>query len=385
MLTNKPKIVFVGNTGFSLFNYRLAVMRRLAERGCKVVAIANDEADYQERFSQEGIKFICMPVDHKGMNPISDIVLIFKLARLYQIEKPAVIHHFTIKPVIMGTIAAKIARAKIIVNTITGLGYAFEKKNWLQDLVIKLYRFAMKGNVHIIFQNRDNRDLFLSNSICSTSQAHLVPGSGIDTCKYIPDGNYSFDDKEPLFLLATRMLWSKGIAEFADMSQMVRAKYCNARFVIVGGLSGDGAATNPQAIPHDWLMKMNSRGCVEWLGRIPFEKVMELLKGAYAAVVPSYHEGLPRFLVEAGSLGKPLVAFDVPGCREVVNDEENGYLVQTLNTKALAEAVFKLLEDPKRAQQMGEKAREQTVRYFDDAQIYRKILGVYSHAGFSEI
>jgi len=383
MAANKPKIVFVGNTGFSLFNYRLAVMRRLAERGCKMVAIANDEADYRKRFSQEGIKFISMPVDHKGMNPIADIILIFKLARLYQIEKPAVIHHFTIKPVIMGTIAAKMARAKVIVNTVTGLGYAFEKENWLQDLVIKLYRFAMRGNVHIIFQNRDNLDFFLSKGICTTSQAHLVPGSGIDTRKYVPNGNYLFDNKEPLFVLATRMLWSKGIAEFADMAQRVRARYRNARFVIVGGLSGDGAEANPQAIPHDWLMKMNSQGSVEWLGRIPFEKVMELLTGAYAAVVPSYHEGLPRFLVEAGSLGKPLVAFDVPGCRDVVHDGENGYLVQALNGEALAEAVFKLLEDPKRAQRMGEEAREQTVRYFDDAEIYGKILEVYSHAGFS--
>ncbi len=382
---DKSKIIIVGNTGFSLFNYRLSLMQKLVKSVGNLIAVANNEADYPEKFSKEGIKFISMPIDHKGMNPVKDILLILKLLIFYRREKPDVVHHFTIKPVIMGTLAAKLAGVKGIVNTITGLGYAFEKKNLLQKLVINLYRFTMKGNVQIIFQNKDNRDYFIKKGICNSSQAHIVEGSGLNTDKYYPDKNFSFDNKKPVFFLATRMLWSKGIAEFVEMAQSIRAVYSNATFIMAGGASGGGAAANPQAIPIKWLEEVNNGSCVKWLGRISFGQVMELLKGSYAIVFPSYHEGLPRFLIEAGSLAKPLIAFDVPGCREVVQNGANGYLVKNKNGEELAKAVFKLLDDPKKAEIMGEKAREQTVRYYDDSEIYKKTLEVYTSAGMEAI
>lgn len=351
----------------------------MANLGWDVIGVANDEADFSSRFKAKGLGFIHLDMDHKGKNPVADLALILRLRNLYRRELPSLVHHFTIKPAIYGSIGARCAGVPFIVNTITGLGYAFEKKGALNAIVSLLYKYALKGHVQVIFQNPDNRDVFLSSKLVCNEQSHIILGSGVDCQSLRPvDGNSSGG---PTFLLVGRMLWTKGVAEYVAAAEILKKEYPDCNFIMVGGVSGGGAAGNPQVIAEEWLQSVQTAGKVQWLGRIPFEKVVALMDSVDAVVLPSYSEGVPRSLIEATAKGKAIVATDVPGCREVVVDGLNGYLVPPRDPVALAAAMRRFIGNPALVRRMGQESRRRAELLFDEKIIIDQTRQVYTLAG----
>lgn len=374
-----PKILIVGNTGYSLYGFRLNLLRALCQAGWEVVAVAHDEADFASKLAAAGMRFLDIPFDHKGKNPLKDLVLIYRLVKLYRRERPAIVHHFTIKPVIFGTLAAKLAGVPKIVNTITGLGYTFQQGGWLQTLVKQLYKVSLAGRPQVIFQNHDDCRLFLEQRLVASRQAHVILGSGINTRELVPRPRAANRNGNLVFLLVGRMLWSKGIREYVEAAAKVKACHPECFFLMVGGHSGAGSAANPEAIPTAWLDRVRQEGVVHWLGAIPNTRVLELWDAADVAILPSYCEGLPKSLLEAAAKGKPLIATDTPGCREVVHHGLNGFLVPVKNSDELAAAMLRFIARPELLGPMGAVSRKMAEHLFDEHIVINKILAIYQN------
>jgi glycosyltransferase involved in cell wall biosynthesis len=287
------------------------------------------------------------------------------------------VHHFTIKPAIFGSIAAKCTKVPIIVNTITGLGYAFEKPGFLRSLVKYLYRFAFLGKPNVIFQNRDDFAFFLSKGIVKRERAHIILGSGVNTETFRPTRSIN-SESGLTFLLISRMLWSKGISQFAEAAEGIKKNFPNTHFIMVGGFSGAGAKGNPDSIPREWLHNANQKGYVRWLGRVPLESVITLLDNCDVFVLPSYYpEGIPRSLIEAAAKGKAIITTDTPGCREVVKEGVNGFLVPPKDTASLAQAMTEFIRNPHLIKKMGRLSRKKAVELFDEKKVIQKTMMVY--------
>lgn len=373
--------MFIANTGFALFNYRLQLMKFLSNQGWSVVAIANDEADYVNKFSNIGIRFININIDHKGKNPIADVTLIWRLKSLYDQESPSLVHHFTIKPVIFGSLAAKWAKVPAIINSITGLGYVFNKRGFLMRTSMMLYKFALSGRPRVIFQNNDDYQLFISNNLIKKTNAQVILGSGVNTKVFYPN-TIKRSDANLQFLLVSRMLWSKGISEYVSAAERVKKQYPETKFILAGGASGGGAKGNPDAIPEKWLNEVNARGIAKWIGRIPFEDVMILLDNSDVVVLPSYYpEGVPRSLIEAAAKGKPIITTNTPGCNEVVLDGVNGFFSPPKDVESLANCMLNFIREPELINKMGIESRKRAVDIFDEEKILEKTARVYKEAG----
>jgi glycosyltransferase involved in cell wall biosynthesis len=374
------KIAFVANTGFALYGFRLNLMKFLVDLGYDVVALANDEANFASKLTSYGIRFIDTCVDHKGMNPFSDILYSLKLKRIYEVEKPVLVHHFTIKPVVYGSLAARLAKVPAIVNTITGLGYSFDKGGWLQKLVELLYRLALTGRTKTIFQNNDNQRLFVAKGLVSKDQTQVILGSGISTREIYPKKQPKKDHFKTTFLLIGRMLWSKGIKEFVSAAGHVKRLYPGCEFIMAGGFSGGGAAANPEKIPLKWLHDTNRKGTVRWVGHVPYREIMKLLDDASVVVLPSYAEGVPKTLIEAAAKAKPIIATDAPGCREVVVGGLNGFLVPVKDSISLAESMMNFINSPELFSKMGAESRKRAVALFDERIVFEQTMDVYRRA-----
>lgn len=355
-------------------------MKFLSDQGWSVIAVANDEADFASKFSKEGIKFINVYIDHKGKNPIADTALICRLKSLYKQESPKLVHHFTIKPIIFGSLAAKWANVTTIVNTISGLGYVFEKGGFLMKIVIGLYKLALSGRPQVIFLNNDDYQVFVSNGIVKKSKSHIILGDGVNT-EIIQPTITRNRNGGLRFLLVSRMLWSKGIREFISAAEKIKKQFPETIFVMAGGVSGGGAKGNPEAIPEKWLQDINDRGYVKWAGPIPFEKVLNLLDNSDVVILPSYSEGLPRSLTEATAKGKPIITTDAPGCREVVADGINGFLVPPRDIDSLVDCMIKFIQKPESVQRMGIESRKRAVEIFDERKILDQTMQIYKEAG----
>lgn len=356
-------------------------MRAMRDLGWSVIGVANDEADYTEKFKNEGMGFVHIPIDHKGKNPLRDLLLIQQLKALYRRESPEVVHHFTIKPVIFGSMAAKWAKVPAIVNTITGIGYVFEKGGLLMKIVIELYKLALSGRPKVIFQNKDDCQFFISKGIVRKSNARIILGSGVNTEILFPNMNKRTNGNLR-FLLVSRMLWSKGIKEYVSAAEKIKRDFYQTSFIMAGGASGGGAKGNPEAIPEEWLNDVNKKGNVKWVGRIPFERVLELLDKSDVFILPSfYQEGIPRSLLEAAAKGKPIITTDAPGCREVVVDGVNGFLVPPRDIDSLVDCMIKFIQRPELVQRMGIESRKRAVEIFDERKILDQTMQIYKEAG----
>jgi glycosyltransferase involved in cell wall biosynthesis len=373
----KKKVIIVANTGFTLYHFRLPLMKHLLKSGWEVVAVADEEADFGNRLLREGIRFNDVRIDHKGKNPVADISLTCRLLETYRSEKPLVVHHFTSKPVIFGSLAAKLANVPVIVNSMTGLGYGFQRNDWLKVITAGLYRMAMAGRTQVIFQNRGHYRLFVSDGFVKSTNAHLILGSGVDTRKVFPVEKKN-SNSPMTFLLVARMLWGKGIEEYVQAARIVKSRYPETCFKMVGGQSGGGAKANPDSIPKAWLQKVNSEKIVNWIDTVPFGKVLELLDQADVFVLPTFlPEGIPKALIEAAAKGKAMIAADTPGCREVIKDGINGFLVPPRNPESLAAPMIRFIENREWVPRMGKASRELAVDLFDERKIFEQTVKVY--------
>ena len=356
-----PKVVrrllLSSNSLWNIENFRRFLVEAFERDGWAVVIAAPATDEERLGFSLPG-RLVPIPIRRSGTNPFQDVALFRAYRRMMRSEKPVAYLSWTIKPNVYGACAARIAGIPAILN-VSGLGTAFLSGRLLGRFVSLLYKFAFKKASIVFFQNSDDRALFLERGLVRADQAQLLPGSGINLEHFSYDPLP--DDGGFRFLLVARLLGDKGIREYVEAARIVRRQLPAARFQLLGPLDkGNRTAISPEE-----LASWSREGVVEYLGGA--KDVRPYIAAASAIVLPSYREGLPRTLLEGAAMGRPLIATDVPGCRDVVEDGGNGFLCEARNANSLARAMLKLagLDFDRRAA-MGARSREIAERRFSE-------------------
>jgi len=373
-MPRNEKIALVSRCAWTLYNFRSGLIRSLREKGVTVIGGGAGGDGFEEKIRGLGVPFFDLPVDKRGINPVSDLKLFYTLYWWYRKERPDIVHHFTIKPVIYGSIAARLAGVPKIINTITGLGYVFtqDEKSWLRSIVHFLYRFALKRTDFTFFQNAEDQRYFLVNNLTQVHDTFVSPGSGVDCDRFRPaSNNCGAPDGDVTFLMLSRLLKDKGIYEFVEAARRVREEYPGSEFLLLGRRD----ERNPSVVSKEDLEKWQSEGVVEWLGEV--EDVRPIMAMADVVVLPSYREGVPRSLLEAAAMGKPSITTDAVGCRDAVEHGHTGLLVPVKDSTALADAMKDMIDNPAMRLQMGREGRQRVEREFDEKIVVKKILEVY--------
>jgi len=369
----KPKIVFLITEDWYFWSHRLPLARAARDAGFEVM-IATRVQHHGENIKNEGFKLIPIRLRRKNRKPIRELKAFWDIIKIYQMEKPDIVHHVGIKPVLYGSWAAKMAGIPLVVNAIAGLGFIFvaqgRKSSIIRELVQMAYKTAFfPKNTVGIFQNPDDLNLFISAGIIKKRRAVIIRGSGVNTSVYQdqPEKNGS-----PRVVLASRMLWDKGVGEFVDAAKWIHERGVDCRFILVG----DPDPENPMSIPSDILKQWNDDRIVEWWNHS--EKIPAIFAESNIVVLPSYREGLPKVLLEAASCGRAIVATDVPGCREIVKHNVNGFLVPPYDSKALADAILKLINDDDYRARMGKRGRRIVEDEFSEEIVVKKTMDIYN-------
>lgn len=359
------KVVICLNTSWNIYNFRLNLARALKNVGYKVILIAPHDK-YSDILGQE-FEYYHIYMNNKGTNPKEDIKTLIGFYNLYKKIKPDIVLNYTIKPNIYGNVACGLLGIKTI-NNISGLGTVFIKESLVTKVVKWLYRYSLSKSSKVFFQNSDDRDLFVESQLVDFSKCDLLPGSGIETSKFIPV-EYEKNDETFRFLLISRMLWDKGISEYVEATKILKKKYLDVEFQLLGSLS----AVNKTSISKEQMNEWVDEGFVNYLGVT--DDVKEFIKKADCVVLPSYREGTPRTLLESASMAKPIVTTNVVGCKEVVDDEINGYLCEVRNAADLADKMEKMLAlTGSERQSMGQAGREKMIKEFDEKIVIDKYL-----------
>lgn len=352
------KILFVSNSCWSIYNFRLDVIEHFINLGYEVHVAASRD-DFAIKLINVGCKLHSIYFNNRRLNPLQDIQLFFALKNIYKKIKPAIIFHYVIKPNIYGSIAA--SQLKIpSVAVITGLGYAFATHNWLASLVIKLYRYALKKVMFVWMLNEEDRQLFIQNKIVAFDKTDVLQSEGINTEKFKasqPKNNH----KNFVFLMATRMLWSKGVGLFADASEILRQKGYDFECKVIGFFEPN----HPDSISIEQLEQWKSKNIFSYLGFS--EDVIPFFAMADCFVLPSYYqEGVPRSLLEACAMQVPVITTNNNGCKEVILNNVNGFICSKNNAKDLAAKMEKVIcLEPSQLAEMGCKGREIVMNKFD--------------------
>lgn len=347
------------NAAWNVWNFRRPVVKALLEAGHRVTILA-PEGERVEDLLAMGCRFVPLEMNVKGLNPLHDYRLMQRFKRIFRTEAPDVVLSYTIKNNLFGAMAARACGIPFIPN-VTGLGTAFLSGGALQRLAEFLYRRAFRGLKTVFFQNTDDRNLFIVRQLVTAEQATILPGSGIDLEDF-PAAPYPAGENETRFLLIARLLRDKGIHEYIDAARRLKVKGIPARFQLLGAADSE----NRTAISRETLAVWEAEGVVEYLGTT--SDVRPHIAQAHCIVLPSYREGAPRTLIEAASMARPLIATDVPGCRSVVENGNNGYLCTAKSGESLAEVCQRFVDLPETAKRsMGQAARKKMVAEFDQA------------------
>lgn len=366
------RVFVVSRCAQTLHRFRAALMGALGARGARVQGLGAAGEGYEDRLRDAGLDFRHVDVSLRGVDPLADVRLYFQLLRIFREEKPAVVHAFTIKPAIYATLAAARAGVPARVVTITGLGHAFTTARAPVRFIVEfLYRRALARATHVFFQNDDDRRLFIDRGLVDAAKVRMVPGSGVDLVKFAVRPLPCAAGGPPSFLMIGRLLVEKGVREFAAAVREVRARFPSARFALIGGSD----SRNPSALPEGELAALRSEGGIEWIGEVA--DVRPYIEAADVVVLPSYREGLPRALLEAAAMGRALIATDAPGCRDVVRDGINGYLVPVADSHALAAAMLRYLDDPALVGAHGAQARKIAEQGFDEGVVISRFITAY--------
>jgi glycosyltransferase involved in cell wall biosynthesis len=368
------KVILFANTDWYLYNFRRSLVQALRESGCEVLMVS-PSGSYGEKLLALGLRWQPLPMNRRSLNPLREAALLWHLVRLLRRERPDVMHGFTIKCAIYGSLAARLAGVPARVNAVAGMGYVFissaPKARLLRPIVRALLKLALGGrNARLILQNPDDVALFAQAGLVDPARVRLIPGSGVDTVRFAPDPASVPRDRVRV-LLPARLLWDKGLAEYAEAARLLRQRQVPADLL----LAGDPDPGNPAAVPEYAVRAWVEEGLLDWLGHVT--DMPTLLRSVQIVVLPSYREGLPKGLIEAGACGCALIATDVPGCREVVEHEVDGLRVPVQDGVALADAIERLVRDASLRVRLAARAREKIIVKFDEKWIISKTLAVY--------
>ncbi len=368
MPTAARRVVIAANSSWNIVNYRQSLIRALKAAGYEPVVVAPIDSA-EERLKELGAQHIAVDLDRSGLNPFADLRLLLNYRRIFKRLQPVAVFGFTIKPNIYSCMAGRTLPIPVVPN-ISGLGTVFIRRGPLLWAVRHLYRLALKRAAVVFFQNPDDRDLFIHEKLVLPNQTRLLPGSGVDLERFspvpLPGGPISF-------LFIGRLLGDKGVRELAEAAAQLSKERPDVRVRLLGSIDEGNRTAITQGELNQWLGK----GLVEYLGET--DDVRPFVEESTAIVLPSYREGLPRSLLEGGAMGRALIATDVPGCREVVEDGVNGFLCEVSSPSSLAKAMKRFVDLPEEeGASMGAASRRKIEAEFGEALVidaYLELLG----------
>ncbi|MEK6304144.1 MAG: glycosyltransferase family 4 protein [Acidobacteriota bacterium] len=367
------KILLFANTDWYLYNFRMSLAEALRAQGHDVVLLS-PPGKYTERLERAGFRCVGFRLERRRLNPLAELKTIVELVKVYRCERPELVHHFTVKCVVYGSIAARIASIGAVVNALTGLGLTFSDPrlrmrvlSWIISLMCRLVLLRTQ----VIFQNPEDQGAFRQHRLVADSASHLIRGSGVDTERFKPRRIVRKTNKRYV-LLASRLLWAKGVAEYVEAARLVSMEFPEAVFLI----AGESDAGNPDTVPASVIARWKREGNVILLGHC--DDMRELIGTVDLVALPTYYgEGVPRILLEAAACGKPLVATRMPGCTEIVHHDENGLLVPPHDSKALAHAIAEILPDDIRCTRLGKHSRQLACEEFAEELVISRTFYVY--------
>jgi glycosyltransferase involved in cell wall biosynthesis len=364
--------VFFVTEDWYFCSHRLVLGAAARAAGYEVVVVTRVQ-NHGPRITAAGLRLVPLQLSRRSKNPFTELAAVWRVCKIYRQEKPDLVHHVALKPVIYGSLAAWFTRCPVVVNALAGMGFLFSSRTKtarvLRPVVLNLFRLLLgRPNSCVIVQNDDDKALLSGARIATPEHIAVIRGSGVD----IEQFTVRSDPSEPVIVvLVARMLWDKGIGEFVDAAGHLRSQGVTARFVLVGAIDDENPAAIPEATLRGWV----DAGIVEWWGQR--DDISDILAASHIACLPSYREGLPKSLLEAAASGRAIVTTDVPGCREIVRDGENGRLVPARNATALASALRELITDADKRHRMGRRGRQRVEQEFADKKVVAQTLKLY--------
>lgn len=360
-----PKVLLVANSSWGLANFRIPLARALGDAGVDVILVSPNDG-YVSQLEEAGFRWIEWRLRRRGIMPISEATAVAHLSSIYRRERPDAVQHFTVKAITYGTLAAGFASVNSVVNTFTGVGFPFLDSTASRlarpVLVPILKRLLHRPGVVTVFHNAEDRQRLQEMGVCPKDRAHVILGSGVDTDLYRPRGERMHGGSVRILMVA-RLLVNKGVREFVDAADILAGRGVDARFE----LAGSPDLGSRRSVTADEVNRWGAESVVELLGfRTDTD---QLIADSDIAVLPSYHEGMPRFLLEAMSCGLPVVTTDVVGCRALVKDGVNGFLVPPRDPVALADAIERLAGDPDLRAKLGQAGRRMAIEQFSNRQV----------------
>ncbi|MCE2470355.1 MAG: glycosyltransferase family 4 protein [Anaerolineae bacterium] len=371
---SKPaKLLYVVNIPRFFVSHRLPLALAARAEGFDVQVAASDaDPESAERIAAAGLPFHPLPLSQHGLNPLRELRTIFALRRLYKRLEPDLLHHVSIKPVIYGGIAAKLSRRRSVIQAMSGLGYLHVSEQRRARLLEKLsrpaFKFALAGaGTVMIFQNPDDRHVFVMRGLVAAERTVVIRGSGVDEMEFAPRP----EDRSglPVVLFAGRLLWEKGVGEFVELARRLKGQ---ARFRVVGYEE----PSSPSNVPAAQLQAWHEAGIIEWRGQ-QYDMARVFGECNIVCLPSTYGEGVPKVLIEAAACGRACVTTDTPGCREIVRHGANGLLVPPKDQDALREAVKQLVEDPELRRSYGAKGREIALQAFTLRRVAEETIALY--------
>lgn len=379
LIMNKKKVVLFANTDWYLYNFRRSLAVALQQEGYELLLLS-PPGPYGQKLRELGLRWEPLPMDRRSLNPLRELILLWHIWRLFRRERPDLVHGFTIKCAVYGSLAARLARVPARVNAVAGMGYVFTNDNFkarlLRPTVRLLLRLVLVGaDARLILQNPDDVAMFVNAGLIDSNQVRLIASSGVDCTRFAPKKRTCATGDEGSSIkvvLAARLLWDKGVGEYIAASRMLLATGRQIRFF----LAGSPDKGNPNSVPEAAILEWVSEGVVEWLGHV--DDMAALLQRVDIMVLPSYYgEGLPRSLIEAAASGLALVTTDMPGCRQAIDAEISGLLILPRDVDGLVNAITRLLDDPELTNRLGAAAREKALAEFDERIVIEKTIAVY--------
>ena len=364
------KIAFVNNVLDGMLMFRGNVIKTFLDKEYEVTIICPDDKNINIKNFDSRVKFIPVEFSRKGKNPFNDLVYCKKLFDIYRKEKFDLIFHYTIKPNIYGNIASHFVKIKSI-SIIPGLGYLFIKDSFATKIVEILYKLSLNFTNEVWFLNEDDKNEFLKRKLVKESKIKIIPGEGINLEKFKPIKTERNDNKV-IFLMIARVLWEKGFKEYVEAAEILKKKYSNLEFQLLGGID----MGNPSGVPEKIVMKYHNNNIINYLGTT--NDVPSVVAKCDCLILPSfYREGLPRTLMEGASMEKPLITTNNVGCKEAVIDGYNGFLCKIKNSQDLVKKIEKFLSlSQEEKENLGKNGRKLMKEKYEDSKVIKKYLEV---------
>jgi glycosyltransferase involved in cell wall biosynthesis len=370
----RRRLLFVVTEDWYFMSHRLPLARAARDAGYEVAVAARFD---KHRPLVEAEGFIAIPLaklKRTGRKPHGELAAILELLSIYRRYKPDIVHHIAMKPVLYGSLASALSGSRSVVNNLNGLGFVFASSSWkarfVRPFILSSLRWALgRQNTITLVQNRDDRAALVDGAGVPEVKIRLVKGSGVAPELYAGE---RIAQLPPIVLLASRMIWNKGVQDFVDVAQDVRRRGVSARFVLLGAPDPG----NPLSVPEEALRRFTQYDGVEWWGQR--SDMPEILRSTAIVCLPStYGEGIPKILIEAAAAGCPIVTYDVPGCRDICDDGVNGILVPKSDKKALGDAITRLLADQATRDDMGRAGCRRVIAEFSESLVLDATLDTY--------